>query len=265
MYYILGFEAHRADVEGGVMFRSEFPKGKSLPFPQPPPILPRWYLSSLLAARHGRYVEEARRKLEQAGVPAESLERFLAGDRQEAKTWDLDKQEVWAAFIDLAEALSLSTRNPSNPLDADEATDVARERERLQLREIVSKFGLIVRRVEELDPLAVSDAQLEEATRCYLYGFHRSAVVGAAAALETHLRRATKRTSVDRISYPELIADAQSAGALAPDQADSARVIFGARNHVVHKGLEPPTKDVLELLKQARRLIDHLGAAQGLH
>jgi hypothetical protein len=210
-------------------------------------------------------VEEARRKLEQAGVPAESLDRFLAGNKRELLTWDLDREEVWGALMELGEALALSARKPSDRLDSEESAEVAREREKLQLREIVSKFGLTVRRVREMDPLAVSDAQLEEATRCYLYGFHRSAVVGAAAALETHLRRATKRSPDDRVSYAGLIAGGLSAGALAPDQADSARVIFGARNDVVHKGFEPPTKDVLELLKQARRLIDHLGAAQGQH
>jgi hypothetical protein len=76
----------------------------------------------------------------------------------------------------------------------------------------VSEFGQIVRRVEELDPPSVSDPQVEEATRSCLYGFHRSAVVGVAAALEARLKRLAKKNRIE--SYEALIRDAKSAGLL---------------------------------------------------
>lgn len=56
------------------------------------------------------------------------------------------------------------------------------------LKELTERFPKVVKRATEFDWLSFSDPQLREASRCYLYGFFRSAVVVAASALEARLK-----------------------------------------------------------------------------
>lgn len=57
-----------------------------------------------------------------------------------------------------------------------------------------------------------ADPQLEEASRCYLYGFSRAAVVLAVAAVETQLKRVTVKDWFEK--YKELIETAVWSGDL---------------------------------------------------
>ena len=55
------------------------------------------------------------------------------------------------------------------------------------MRELSNRYPKIVDRSEQLEPISPSDTQLEEASRCYLYGFYRASIVLSATALESYL------------------------------------------------------------------------------
>src|SRR5437667_431284 len=75
-------------------------------------------------------------------------------------------------------------------------------RAKAHLRDVARKYGGLLGRVGQLDPLEFADSQLEEASRCYLYGFNRAAVMCAAGSVETHLKQRTGKARFD--TYSEL-------------------------------------------------------------
>ena len=73
-------------------------------------------------------------------------------------------------------------------MDQEEAWEVDVVRQKLCLSEVATLYQKIVHKWEQLDRLTFSDPQLEEASRAYLYGCYRAAVVLSASALEKHLK-----------------------------------------------------------------------------
>lgn len=142
-------------------------------------------------------------------------------------------------------------------------------------------FPALVKRAGPLSPLPFQDAQLNEASRCYLYGFFRAAIVLSATALEVHLREAIGRTGMDQVKrhlrgadetlrargfYRLLVEQADSQDLLGPRErmgeqplfAQYSIEIFKERNNTAHEGYEPSAKKAGELVDMARRVIDFI-------
>jgi len=99
------------------------------------------------------------------------------------------------------------------------------------LARVARKYGKIVDRWEQLDPLPFDDPQLEEASKAYLYGFYRSGVVLSASALEAVLSRplVTKRNEATRTRRGRRGLIGYELGV-----NSTGKAVFRFRNRVVH-------------------------------
>jgi hypothetical protein len=124
----------------------------------------------------------ARRRLEAAGVPSETIERHL---RQGIEYFyrggfeDFFKELRFRDSVSAKERLEALTkfldawgiqfsRKGSEELDETEKQEVEVGRQKLFLKEVARKYEKMVDRGAALDPVSFRDVQLEEASRCYL-------------------------------------------------------------------------------------------------
>jgi hypothetical protein len=91
-------------------------------------------------------------------------------------------------------------------IEPDDSSTEAQRREELQvavhkiyLREISALYEGVTRRATSLEALTFSDPQLNEASRCFLYGFFRGTITLSASALESSLRVALGPGGVERV------------------------------------------------------------------
>jgi hypothetical protein len=147
--------------------------------------------------------------------------------------------------------ISLSTEHLED-LDEEDKKEIEIGREKLFLREISKKYGKMVDRGAGLDPVSFNDPQLEEASRCYLYGFYRASIVLSAAAVEMHLKRCTGTEWFD--TYNKLVEKAK----LPEGVGNSAQEVFRTRRRVVHEGEEVSPDKTLLILGLAKEVINHL-------
>lgn len=183
-FYVIGAAAYWDDVQSGGRFTTCL----VAPGSKVGPLADHTVRSQVACGRAQEYLKRERKRLEHAGVSSSVIDRFISGDIDdfaalfpESMTPE-DALELISPFL---EALRVS-RGPVQ-LDDEEAQDVAAAREKLCLRELARKYGKIVNRWEQLDPLPFDNPQSEEASKAYLYGFYRSSVVLSASALEGHL------------------------------------------------------------------------------
>jgi len=262
-YYVVGAKAHIDSLSGKTKLEVvEFPR------PNEPSPIGEWYVRSQTAEKQPNYLQKARRRIEALGGPPEAIDDFL-------KRWSSDGdckltgwqwtpavsvQERADALLQLMEAVSISRYvHKDLSMDRDDLREAELARQKLYLREIASKYFRLADRGGALDPVTFDDQQLEEASKCFLYGFYRATIVLSAAAVEKHLKDATGKDWINQ--YSELIDFAYFAGMLAKkrsDLADPAARLFQKRNEVVHKGWNPAEDDAGELLGIAKTLIDHL-------
>jgi hypothetical protein len=249
IYYILGTESHRVDTEGVVEFDS------AIPAPSEASPLTQWFTRAQIAAQHPDYVHAARKRLSVLGVDDHTIDAMIELRLEEIKALRLrEHPKILAAFANLLEALVVARR--AGAVDADDIRRIGRERSKEFLREVAKKYAGILRRVEKLDALEFSDPQLEEASRCDLYGFNRAAVVLAAASVETHLKRVTGKKGFSK--YEELVEPAFWIGRLDRAQRAAATKLFGVRRRVVHEGLDPSIDQTTSMLDVARGLVESL-------
>jgi hypothetical protein len=249
VYYVVGFEAHRLDVSGAVTFDSEFPlRTQASPLTQ-------WYTRAQVAAGHPDYVKDARARLVRLGIPDQSVGAFLSGQYQEVRTWHLGSDQL-KAFNDLLEAMLIARRLTADEPDADNRHRFFNERGKAYLRDAAKKLAGLLSRVAKLEVLEFTDSQLEEASKCYLYGFHRAAVVCAAASLETHLKRRMGKKHFEK--YSELADGAHWSGLLDGAQKEAADRVFKIRTEVVHHGLNPSPDQSATTLGLARGVIENI-------
>ena len=169
---------------------------------------------------------------------------------------DLDKMKaVLDLFsLDIAESTldEDGKTNSAGPLRVREAA------ERIHLKEIAERYKKIIARIGRLDAVPVSEPQLAEATRCFVYGFYRGAIVLGAAALEMRLKEMTEQKWLE--SYRTLVDNARAAGYLGSDSAlvDACNAVFDKRHLVVHKGHQPDHDEAHESLVLVRKVITHL-------
>jgi hypothetical protein len=202
-------------------------------------------------------VQAARRRLTSLGVPVEKIDAFLADQWEELKTLHLGQHpETLAAFANLLEAAVVARGGAADDLDSDDLRRVSRDRSKVYLRELAKKYADILRRIAQLEALEFSDPQLEEASRCYLYGFNRAAVVLAAASVETHLKRITGKDWFDK--YKDLVDTAFWAGRLDGPHREAATKVFQIRRQVVHDGVTPSIDETASSLALARSVVESL-------
>jgi hypothetical protein len=214
---------------------------------------------SQVAGEHPNYLQHAKRRLEKAGVRAEAIDRFLTGERNGPdllKGWRADDEglETLSHFLEAWQVFSSRGRVPV--LGDDDAAEVEIARGKMYLQEICRKYGKMVERGTELEALSFEDPQLEEASRCYLYGFYRAAIVLSASAVESRLKVITGQVWLD--NYPELFKGAASRGALNPESADWALHVFRQRNKIAHDAWKPQYDDAKEILGIARKIVREL-------
>jgi hypothetical protein len=176
------------------------------------------------------------------------LRRLVADDTMEALT-------AVAAFVCIARTKS-----------GDLATNAARRaelRRALQgnfLKEFTDLFSKVVGRAATFDCLSYSDSQIREASRCYLYGFFRAAVLTACAAVEGRLKSLAP-VKLGKSYYARLV-DA-SFGAFGAAGHDAVRVaalgrMFALRNDIAHRGNEPTAEEATGALDLARGTLESL-------
>ena len=147
--------------------------------------------------------------------------------------------------------------------------------ERIYLGELSRLFESIVKRAGALEQLEFHDAQLNEASRCYLYGFFKGAVLLSSSALEKCLTEAIGQAGLDQVRtkserqkrfYGPLVEEAAAQGILGdreqmgqdPLFASYCREVFDLRNRVAHKGYEPESREAVELVTKTRQVIEFI-------
>jgi hypothetical protein len=257
-YYIVGEHAAGVNEADPPNFNiSEFPGEKPTESSKPPSPLAEAYVRSQIAGDHPDYLQRARRRLEQAGVNGSIIDVFLKG-KNNLSDWPrevfLGEGEMSRAFLDFLEACRVLKQRPL-VLDRQETGEVDITREKIYLKEVCHRYEKMVDRSVELEPLPFEDPQLEEASECFLYGFYRAAVVLSAAAIETHLKAATKKEWFKQ--YKDLVNSARWQGKLTNELCESAEFVFKKRN-IVHKDDPVGHDDAQEVLVQARNVINHI-------
>jgi HEPN domain-containing protein len=262
-YYVVGAKAHIESLSGKAKFDVvEFPRAT-----EPSPI-GEWYVRSQTVEKHPNYLQKARRRLEALGGPPEAVDDFLKRWSSQGDfsftgwRWipSVPKQERSDALLQLMEAAMIPRYvNSGAEMDHDDLREAELARQKLYLREIALKYLRLVDRGGALDPAIFEDKQLEEASKCFLYGFYRATIVLSAAAVEKHLKEATGKDWINK--YSQLVDFAYLAGKLGKkpdDLAEPAKDLFKRRNEVVHDGWNPTEDDAGELLGIAKTIVDHI-------
>lgn len=272
-YYVVGHQAAEADRQG----LERFPM---LSLPLPVQITPKGEATvhARVAAPKPSFVKRARRRLSAAGVDQEHVALLL--DALEGKQVDASQlagkfafekgSEQWRAFGDLLSAVvferGLEVEAQSEAEDRLHAS-VATQKHYAQ--EFAQLFPNVVQRAGSLEELEAVDPQLNEASRCFLYGFFKATVLLSAGALEGCLRKiagdedpSPKQDS--RGMYRRLVERAAAKRALGAGPTEGqqhvfsefALEVFKRRNEVAHEGREPSRTVALEVLTKSRQIVD---------
>ena len=256
-YYVVGHEAHYKEVHQEISCSNmEFSSESNV---QANPLLQK-YLRAQLARKQPSYFQQVTRLLKQKGIPPVSLEKIASGEIKQFPR-SLFKTENLKLLTILIEAYLAETSNdPEQHLDEDLRTQLTVALQKVALLEISRKYEKLVGRWKKLKALTYEDAQLEEATRCFLYGFYRASVVLSASALEKYLKRAANIECFQ--TYADLVEKTQKAGKLNDDFTGMAKGVFQQRNKIVHDNKEPDIDLARQMLEWARLLIEHLVPVQ---
>lgn len=227
------------------------------------------------------FVDRSARRLKAAGADPRTVDDFVAACSGEGGSLEFQRgafrfepgSEASAAFGDLLNALSMQAGVDDDvPTEADARAEAETATEKFYLQEVATLYRNLVQRAGGLDPLSVWDRHLNEASRCYLYGFFGAAVLLSSTAVEAALVAALpedKRPPKDsggRGFYPLLVEAAVDLGLLGPRKtigqppvlATAAKDVFDARNKVAHSGYNPTSDEAHELLTQARVVTESL-------
>jgi hypothetical protein len=254
VYYTVGFTAHQIDAHRLTEFTSTFP------IPNESTPLTRWFTRAQIAGAQPDHEAISRKHARTLGLTDEKIDAFLACRLDELKELDLgNRPDLLVALAQCLEgAVLTSGRRPVDDVTSEERKRISRDRAKAYLREIGDKFRALLKRIAKMDALDFADPQMEEASRCYMYGFRRGAVVLAAAAVETHLKRVTGKDWFKK--YEELIQPAVWAGDLDKGWGEAARRIFEMRRRVVHHAHDPSPEETATTLDLARAVV---GSLQG--
>ena len=114
----------------------------------------------------------------------------------------------------------------------------------------------LVGRLRRLQALPFEDAQIHEATRCWLYGLHRAAVVLAAAALEKWMKRISGITRFE--TYEQFVNELVTRGRLLGPYDEWAKQVFKKRTGIVHHDHNPDSEEAEDVLTWVRGIVTSL-------
>jgi hypothetical protein len=220
---------------------------------------------SQMASAHPDYLSLHKKRFEEAtGVPLKEMADWFLNHNFDDKTSEMPHSNLVsdARLVELISerigAAVASLRQAGQPFQEDEKdrTRVRVGKEKYYLREIDTIYGKMAKRWEKLEMLSFVDPQLQEASRCYLYGFFRAAIVLCAASLEAKLKDASGMDYFEK--YSELIDAAVKKSKLDNVHADFARRVFRERNNVAHGGADIVRESVEEVLFRARSVLSFL-------
>jgi len=257
-YYIVGAAEHAAELSGEAVF-----DGLQVPTSTKTGPLAEWAVRSQLADnKPAEFLNHARKNLERAGVVAAVIDRFIAGHVDDLSGWTFDenvtRDERVRLLSSFFEAVRLAYSDQTSlQLDRDEEAEADRAREKLCLENVAKRYSKIVDRWEQLERLPFDDPQLEEASKTYLYGFYRAAVVLCASAVETELRHALTSVAEGSRTF-DLVQAGEESRLIDRADADHARDLFRYRNRVAHDNAEPEADKAKVILAVARRLVSNL-------
>ena len=235
-FYVVGYEAFTEHEEGESYDDLEKPPREDVGH------LAKWYTSAQIA----------RKPPERDSELITLLEKLKSGGLKDPE----EKNHLTMRLYDdlfvslLKEGVGLSE------LPNEVRTRIDSNREKICLREIGKKYAKMVDRWERLERLSFEDSQLAEASRCYLYGFYRATIVLSAAAVETQLKRVTKRKRIE--NYEPVVKEAVALGKLGNEFEQPAIEVFKTRNGIVHRGSEPEKELAMKILDQARLIVSAL-------
>jgi hypothetical protein len=237
-----------------------------------PDVFEEWYVRAALAEEPPDRLRQARKRVQAAGFDpavfdallqavndANTPEEFVALiDRWMPHIEGLDRLHALTAVL---QALRIErVRKRELFVSEAERPELRGALEARFLRELAERFPKVVKRASSFDWLSFSDPQVREASRCYLYGFFRSAVLVAAAALEARLKDVAA-VGDDRPRYEVLVGMAFGKHGVCgsdPARVEALTDVFNVRNRVAHSGGEPTTEEAERVLIAVRDTFDLL-------
>jgi len=252
-YYVIGWEAYAKAME--LSTKPEI-SGK---WGGPRPSLQQFF-QAVVSAPEMDYLKEADKRLKEAGITrteaAEIIKQQLLDDEPSDS---VPASQSDAAFY-LLDALMAERRDKTDhPLEYEEG-ELEDARDRLYLREIARKHKDLVEKLQRLEPLPFVDPQLQETTRCWLYGFYRAVVVLSACALEQNLKNALDIEDFEEGNF-RLVEKTERGNVISDAHAEQARQTFWHRNRVVHQGWDVEAQDAETILANARGVISSIREA----
>ena len=179
------------------------------------------------------------------------LESLFSRDPSAFAGLTADQLSQLSLLVELVDAISGASADQT---DEEEAQELRYASALMHFQEISSRYARLLDRVATLDPLPFDDPQLEEATRCWLYGFNRATVVLAGTALEAAVRNATGGEG----TLGPLVDLAVRKDLLAHTTGEVARLLVRYRNKCVHEGYAPDDSIAAECLAYARKAIGEI-------
>jgi hypothetical protein len=265
--YIIRERDHGAEIERGQVF------SETLSFH--PEIEPcwDWYIRAALAEEPPDRLAAARKAVVQVGVDPKAFNEGIAAcvaspvdDLQDAvDPWmkRFLQNDQFDAFIAFLQALRIErVRQGQLFVSEKDRPELRQALEARFLKELAERYPKAVKRATTFEWLSFSDPQLREASRCYVYGFFRAAVLIAVAAVETRLRSVCV---ADRSTSYRNLADLAfgPAGVSGTDETRAAALkdLFELRHRIAHLGAEPSPGEAEQALLLVRGTLEKLPSA----
>jgi hypothetical protein len=234
-----------------------------------------WFIRAALAEEPTDRLATMRKRIVAAGVDPQFLEAVIVASRSAHSQDEIRRvlDEWMPRFVTtdldglnaLLEALRIDRVRQRQIFVADSHRPAIRDALEMRfLRELAERFPKVVKRATEFDWLSFSDPQIREASRCYLYGFFRAAVLVSAAALEDRLKSITGIETL--ATYDALVDSAFGVAGTSgfdPARALGLKELFKLRNRIAHSGAEATQEDAARALDLVRETFETLAAQTG--
>lgn len=269
-YYIIRERDHQVEVDNHRVFNNLYVLGAS-----EAGAFEEWYIRAALAEEPTDRLAKFRKRIEAAGIAPKFLDAVIAASRTADSPDAIRKvlDEWMPRFVTkdldalnaLLEALRVDRVRQRQIFLSDSDRPVIREALEMRfLKELVERFPKVVKRASEFDWLSFSDPQVREASRCYLYGFFRAAVLVSASALEDRLKTITGIEILER--YDVLVDSAFGVAGVCgsdPARALALKELFKLRNRIAHSGVEATQEDAARALDLVRETFESLASQAG--
>jgi hypothetical protein len=264
-YYVIRNGDHTLEIKNHSSFDNLFILGRS-----EAGAFEDWYIRAALAEEPPDRLAKTRKRVIAAGISPEFFDAVIAASRSANSQEEIRKVlDEWMPRLvtdkldglnALLEALRIDRVRQRQIFLSDSDRPSIREALEMRfLKELVERFPKVVKRASEFDWLSFSDPQVREASRCYVYGFFRAAVLVAASALEDRLKTVAGVEFLEK--YDALVDSAFGvAGVCGPDPARALALkeLFRLRNRIAHSGVEATQEEAARALDLVRETFESL-------